>query len=534
MDEKKKRLEIRLMNNNLAFFNNNRSLFKSKMKSMSPRVKSAFKMEFKDKTPNRSPKAKQNIVNINLCPIKPSGISGNNNKKSLNPNGLLNVKVDVNLNNSNNSKPSNNNTGKNMKLIIVNKKNQLNRKNSKSHKNISTGNNNKIDQIVKMDRKNSQHILDSKYIVKKLFANNNNNGNNTLINNNKAELQNFEKKSKKQFDINNNTTTKQPKRLAISLNINEPIENNSKQANNIDKGLQELTLKEELLVVSKAEINLIDTNKQHKIDTLIEDMLESKIVKSYYYCENQNQVHRNEMEDYHSTLIGLAENIDAYCIFDGHGGNSVALLAKENIKRIFSENYNEFGSNCNISDLIKKVYSQLDAFILSTINNGDVGSTLTLLLLEKQDSHIKLYCSNVGDSSCFIIENNSQITKLTYDHKCCDEFEAARVKQSDGIIFNNRVFGSLMLTRAIGDKNLKEYGVISEPFICEYMLNIDSNSKSRVVLGSDGIWDVIDNEKLSCFSQENKEAKKLAIELVDSSMQLGSRDNISCYVIDLN
>ena len=91
------------------------------------------------------------------------------------------------------------------------------------------------------------------------------------------------------------------------------------------------------------------------------------------------------------------------------------------------------------------------------------------------------------DSKCYLIKKNS-ILKLTKDHKCNDKEEVERIKKNGGLIFNKRVFGSLMLTRSIGDREMKNYGVSSIPFI---NINKIVDEDLFFVVASDGVWDVI-------------------------------------------
>ena len=121
--------------------------------------------------------------------------------------------------------------------------------------------------------------------------------------------------------------------------------------------------------------------------------------------------------------------------------------------------------------------------------------------------------------------------KITKEHTCKDQTEVDRIKKKGGYVFNERVFGSLMVTRSIGDKEMKQYGVISEPYISHF--NIDNSQDSYIIIASDGIWDIIDEEKLAMFAKEEMPADALCKRLVKMSLEGGTNDNISCIVIKL-
>lgn len=54
--------------------------------------------------------------------------------------------------------------------------------------------------------------------------------------------------------------------------------------------------------------------------------------------------------------------------------------------------------------------------------------------------------------------------------------------------------GNLSVTRALGDLIYHEYGLLVEPYVTE--INIQNNQKSFVVMASDGLWDVFDDQKV--------------------------------------
>ena len=102
--------------------------------------------------------------------------------------------------------------------------------------------------------------------------------------------------------------------------------------------------------------------------------------------------------------------------------------------------------------------------------------------------------------------------------------------------FNSRVFGSLSVTRSLGDKDVKDYGVCAVPSV--NAIEIKDNHK-YIVLASDGIWDVVSTEVLRELSRDVSLfkgislSKELCTKLVEFAMQNGSMDNISCIVIEL-
>jgi len=141
-----------------------------------------------------------------------------------------------------------------------------------------------------------------------------------------------------------------------------------------------------------------------------------------------------------------------------------------------------------------------------------------------------VYCGNVGDSRCVVV-NNFSAKRLSYDHKASDPSEIERVTSAGGVIFGGRVFGQLMLTRAIGDYALKKYGVISTPYMNKYFV---SEKDKYLILASDGVWDVINDDEMFRLSNTVSNSDEFCKVIIKNSLLRGSRDNMSCLVIKLN
>ncbi len=97
----------------------------------------------------------------------------------------------------------------------------------------------------------------------------------------------------------------------------------------------------------------------------------------------------------------------------------------------------------------------------------------------------------MGDTRAVLITGPSTFERLSYDHKASDKAEADRVRRDGGVILDDRVAGSLAITRAFGDHFLKRDGVIARPSIKRHNLR---NTDKILVIGSDGIWDALDDE----------------------------------------
>ena len=120
---------------------------------------------------------------------------------------------------------------------------------------------------------------------------------------------------------------------------------------------------------------------------------------------------------------------------------------------------------------------------------------------------------------------------ITKDHKCNDPNEVQRIRDNGGVVFRERVFGTLMLTRSFGDKEMKKYGVLSTPDI--FYKNVEKDD-IFVVISSDGIWDVVEENEIFDMAQKGISSSDLSKKIVNLAKERETHDNISCIVVKLN
>ena len=259
---------------------------------------------------------------------------------------------------------------------------------------------------------------------------------------------------------------------------------------------------------------------------------------SYAYNENANLEHRKEMEDFHYIKALLSKKLSCsyFGLFDGHSGKEVGMYLMENLHKIIHQKIkenNDIENIDNLKNIVINSFEQIDQEINSKNFKNETGSTGTVLLLYKDKNSPlgkSLLCANVGDSKAYLITKKEMIL-ITKDHKCCDANEVKRIRDSGGIVFRERVFGTLMLTRSFGDKEMKKYGVLSTPDI--FMKNIDTED-IFVVIASDGVWDVVEENEILKMSQGSISSNDFSKKIINLAKERDTHDNISCIVIKLN
>ena len=141
---------------------------------------------------------------------------------------------------------------------------------------------------------------------------------------------------------------------------------------------------------------------------------------------------------------------------------------------------------------------------------------------------IKFYCGNVGDSRCVIVNNNNMVIRISVDHRVSNESEFSRILKMGGTISEGRINGEIMLSRSLGDFELKGSGLISDPYLESRLI---TQRDKCCVIASDGVWDVISEKMLKEIVERSKNCEELCNNIIEESIKEGSEDNISCFVI---
>jgi serine/threonine protein phosphatase PrpC len=246
-------------------------------------------------------------------------------------------------------------------------------------------------------------------------------------------------------------------------------------------------------------------------------------------------------------------------VFDGHGGGSISkiLVDKEkiNIGKYFCNISSPIANKLSPSKIFnKKIIEPLFIRIQEKLKNyyiqsNNMGSTANIILIyprnEKKDK-FGLKVINLGDSRSVICNEHNIGNQLSLDHKPHLLSDRNRILEMGGEIeYSNdgddpRING-MSVSRSFGDLDNKYVSQI--PDIFDYNL---SNDKF-LILGCDGVWDVLQNQEVVDFVLEKYNdiirAKKplsefkgrseynIAHKLADYAINKGSTDNISVMII---
>ncbi|KAM3259766.1 hypothetical protein ACQJBY_051192 [Aegilops geniculata] len=257
---------------------------------------------------------------------------------------------------------------------------------------------------------------------------------------------------------------------------------------------------------------------------------------------------RTTMEDAHTAVPQLDERTSFFAVFDGHGGKAVAKFCAKHLHMQFLRS----AAYCSgdLAASARKAFLRMDEMmkgqrgwrelaelgekgpkftgmlesIIWSPKAGDAdklgdgwhseegphsdfsgptcGSTACVAIIRND----QLVVANAGDSRC-VISRKGRAHDMSRDHKPELQSEKERIENAGGYIVAGRVNGSLNLTRAIGDMEMKENKLLpaekqtvsAEPEVNTVTLSEDDEF---IVLACDGIWDCMSSQQVVDFVHE--------------------------------
>mmetsp|Transcript_60634 Transcript_60634/g.195341 ORF Transcript_60634/g.195341 Transcript_60634/m.195341 type:complete len:427 (+) Transcript_60634:144-1424(+) len=265
-----------------------------------------------------------------------------------------------------------------------------------------------------------------------------------------------------------------------------------------------------------------------------------------FFCAGQQGM-RQYMEDRTCGFLQLPghEHAALFAVFDGHGGHEVAELAVQLLPRILAGALKEAADP---AEALKQSFSQLDEEIWNSSSQqrphplDRVGSTAVVTLVLQEAGRWRLFCANCGDSRAVLCRQGHAVD-LSVDQKPHNPEERRRIEAAGGRVelFGPcwRIDAGLNLSRALGDfaykanpdKPASEQKVISEPELKEMIIDKEDQF---VVMGSDGVFDVLTSEALVLHLRSAQQRGDSWDEAIESALSrsLPGGDNVSLCLVE--
>jgi protein phosphatase len=224
---------------------------------------------------------------------------------------------------------------------------------------------------------------------------------------------------------------------------------------------------------------------------------------------NQDTVYAND------SGVGNLSNL--YIVADGMGGELAGDYASAKCVEIVVDGITASNESEPVKILEQAIQSANQ--IIYTESNNDpakAGMGTTLVIATFRDDH--LYVANVGDSRLYVATGN-KLLQITKDHSVVAELVRTGELDEDDARTDKR---KNMITRAIGAENK-----ISPDYF-----DVILKGGEQILLCSDGLTNMIDDEKIYSVITGGGSLETRARALVKLANSNGGKDNISVVVIE--
>jgi protein phosphatase len=207
-----------------------------------------------------------------------------------------------------------------------------------------------------------------------------------------------------------------------------------------------------------------------------------------------------------------------FAVADGMGGYSHGGIASQVALETFFETF--YGDTASV--VPRRMRRSVDAANLGVFQMAQrlgavrMGTTLTAVTVAGQQLHV----AHVGDSRAYLIRDH-RAQCLTNDHTHVGDMVRMKVIPPDKVRTHAR---RSILTKGLG------LSLFVQPDITQVTLR----EGDRLVLCSDGVWSVIEDQEFAEIAASTKEVNGFSQTLIDLAMERQSDDNLSVVAIHLH
>jgi len=236
------------------------------------------------------------------------------------------------------------------------------------------------------------------------------------------------------------------------------------------------------------------------------------------------QNRRDHMEDFPRVVHPFAGREDSLyaAVFDGHNGGAVARRASQELHGRLAV---ELEAGRAARAALPVVFHAFDESVAAV----PCGAVAAVLVLEGAS----LTVANAGDSHVVVVTRGGAEV-LTVDHRLTNEAEFRRVVAAGAQIRGAYVClpegSGLMCTRALGDRDYRQIGIIAEPDVATRTLGEEDR---WIVAATDGVWDGLEPEDVGRLARAASTAKGAAAAIRDAALG-ASGDNIAVVAVRLH
>lgn len=218
-------------------------------------------------------------------------------------------------------------------------------------------------------------------------------------------------------------------------------------------------------------------------------------------------------------------------VYDGHGGSAAAAAAASRLHVLLASDPHRWRQAPDAA--LRGAFTALEAELRASYDRDGHDKSGTCAIVSLLRGH-RLFVASVGDCRAVLIrhcDHAEPFVQLTTDMRATLQSEARRIAAAGAQVSDGRLWGALIPSRTLGDFPWKDRGpgLIATPEAREVEVTPDVK---YLVLGSDGLFDVLPNKTISrLVGKMSSSAQKVCNELVKEVKKRPGQDDITLMVI---
>ncbi|MDO5329334.1 MAG: Stp1/IreP family PP2C-type Ser/Thr phosphatase [Coriobacteriia bacterium] len=205
-----------------------------------------------------------------------------------------------------------------------------------------------------------------------------------------------------------------------------------------------------------------------------------------------------------------------FAVADGMGGHAAGEVASEiavdSLTKHAPRNFDVDG----LARAVEIANEDIIKAVLEGEGKQGMGTTMTAAIIDGN----KVCIAQVGDSRAYLL-HNSKLQQITRDHSLmADLIETGQITPAEARVHPNRS----LITRALGSD--------PDTFADKYEIEVESGD--RLLLCSDGLSGMLEDDILQGFLNETKDPQECADKLIEQANAHGGQDNITAIVVDID
>ncbi len=204
-----------------------------------------------------------------------------------------------------------------------------------------------------------------------------------------------------------------------------------------------------------------------------------------------------------------------YVVCDGMGGHAAGEVASEIAINVVTDRAPSTPDAGALGQAVEEANLAVMQAALDGTGREGMGTTCTAAVLVNE----RLVIAQVGDSRAYLL-NQGTLQQITRDHSLvADLVDAGQLTPEEARVHPDRS----IITRALG----------SDPHMKPDLYEINVQAGDRLLLCSDGLTCMIDDETIEDILRSNADPQIAAAQLVNAAISAGGRDNVTAIVVNV-